>query len=611
MTDANSYESPRPLTPQLDVASSLLPHSSSACEGSAYYGFRSAQRRAGWPPRQPSLPRRRWLILLSLASLFLVFPLCLRKQEHALHATPARRRLASSGDPEGLHAYGDLRDAPSPDFTDLCLQLGGWTPIHSLPGGPRASPLMVEEFFRSLHAGFEAAAAAAPAAAANTWGVDTAAPNSSSLQASAAIEKQRPLPRLQEWGFGYFHLEGEEYASPDDMDSFFSLWNPGSSGFQSNGLLQPPQPAAALPDPGNLGPEGEEEEELSKVLSLYRGGGGRQAAGLPSQPAAQRPNNPAGFPTQTAWLSFAAPSSFSPANGGGNAPNPPVRRQPLAAAGLESPQQQTKTASPCFVVHRTKVASAVAALASGKEPVAEDPDSGAEDETGRTPSPNEEDELKHPFVRLPRLKEGVKPRAFVQERMLHPLAAARQHVYTLREIRELLLQPLLTQMDADKLVSYSEDLAAHAFRTMTKSVEWDPPAFAAEQLGRRFMVFSALDAVSQALRVDWQQELWWHQLGERVPTGFDMQRVKAGGLAYNIELASDLRDALALYKKGRRPADEFIVSLKRRLLCKDSSPRDLKNPIWNPWRDDNDWVRRGLVGRNSRQTIECELQLRL
>ncbi|KAL8445376.1 hypothetical protein Emed_005643 [Eimeria media] len=58
------------------------------------------------------------------------------------------RRLADSGSEE----EGDLPRPESPDFAELCQALGEWAPEFPLPGGPRASPDLVEAILASVEA---------------------------------------------------------------------------------------------------------------------------------------------------------------------------------------------------------------------------------------------------------------------------------------------------------------------------------------------------------------------------------------------------------------------------------------------------------------------------
>ncbi|KAL8426062.1 hypothetical protein Efla_001980 [Eimeria flavescens] len=108
--------------------------------------FRQSEVRTS-AQRQTASLAVRWLLLFSVGVIF-TFIICTRMQ-----TVPSvggdRRRLADDGGWNWQRSYGCPR-SPSPDFSDLCWQLGDWKPDEPMPGRPRTSPFMVESFFTEL-----------------------------------------------------------------------------------------------------------------------------------------------------------------------------------------------------------------------------------------------------------------------------------------------------------------------------------------------------------------------------------------------------------------------------------------------------------------------------
>ncbi|KAL8448498.1 hypothetical protein Emed_003678 [Eimeria media] len=81
----------------------------------------------------------------------------MEKLRNTLRKGMQQRRLAGGG--EESEDTGDESGPPSPDFTEFCLELGAWSPSESSPGGPRSSPVSVEDYFKSLDQSVEQAPA--------------------------------------------------------------------------------------------------------------------------------------------------------------------------------------------------------------------------------------------------------------------------------------------------------------------------------------------------------------------------------------------------------------------------------------------------------------------
>ncbi|KAL8435084.1 hypothetical protein ACSSS7_002674 [Eimeria intestinalis] len=71
-----------------------------------------------------------------------------RGEGHPAKGKEAQGKLVDGG--EESEDAGDEAGPPSPDFSQLCLELGAWSPSEPLPGQSRPSPVFVEGFFASL-----------------------------------------------------------------------------------------------------------------------------------------------------------------------------------------------------------------------------------------------------------------------------------------------------------------------------------------------------------------------------------------------------------------------------------------------------------------------------
>ncbi|KAL8444066.1 hypothetical protein Emag_005719 [Eimeria magna] len=404
-----------------------------------------------------------------------------------------RRRLA--GGRGRSEDAGDVTGPPSPDFSELCLELGAWSPSDPSPGGARYSPLLVDAFFTSLDQSI-----AQPPAQTSTPG---AAPTPRELLlAQPKAGEKRPLNEEEfddeagpSWKAARTHAQaGAMQASPSQLVHFGS-WEPEASS-------QPSPEQLTLADPLSFQPS-----SSSAVSHLMQ-----------TAPAHQ-PAEPASASTEVGFLLSAGP-----------------------AAGLPPPQRPEADLGP-----------------------------------------------RHPFVRVPRLKPGVRPRQFMASTMRSASLASRRHCHVLVRIRELLRESQLGNTGAHNLVYYAEELATNAYHTMQDTIEDLSPVVAATRLGRRFLVIYCLLRASQVLGQKWPSESWWSELMARIPHRyfFAWERGPRAS-AFNASLANDLSRAIALLKSGIYPPPRVIIQLKRRLFCMSESPVIFKEKVWDPWRRDDE-----------------------
>ncbi|KAL8444065.1 hypothetical protein Emag_005718 [Eimeria magna] len=196
---------------------------------------------------------------------------------------------------------------------------------------------------------------------------------------------------------------------------------------------------------------------------------------------------------------------------------------------------------------------------------------------------------RHPFVRLPRLKPGVKTRQFMTSAMRSANLAPRRHCDTLLRLRRLFRLSRLSEREAGSLVSCAEELAAHAYHSLQDKPQDTSPFFASIRLGRKFLIVYYLLRASQVLGQKWPSESWWGELMERIPHQYFFVWARdPRASAFSVSLANDLSHAISLMKSGVFPPPSVIIQLKRRLFCMSESPGKLKEKVWDPWRQDDE-----------------------
>ncbi|KAL8448552.1 hypothetical protein Emed_003732 [Eimeria media] len=157
-------------------------------------------------------------------------------------------------------------------------------------------------------------------------------------------------------------------------------------------------------------------------------------------------------------------------------------------------------------------------------------------------------------------------------------------------MRELLRKPVIDQNDAKGLVMYAEFLVSNALHTMRSPVKSRRPADVAEGLARRFLVFHMLHLTSKALKQPWQQQAWWTELANAIPTECPYTPGTPRMMTTSEEsvtLALQLSAAIDLYKNGSAPEDDDLVFLLRKIFCSMHSPYHLRKKVWDPWREED------------------------
>ncbi|KAL8450081.1 hypothetical protein Emed_002663 [Eimeria media] len=480
-------------------------------------------------------------IALSLLVVTLLAPLCYRTSRvSGIKKGADSRRLAEgedNSDEEDLAAFAY--------WENLCASLGSWAPIKDSPPGPRASPALVDEVLATLEEGLaESAALGMPGTSPNVPVYETLSGYEKSVHAAPFYE---PSP----------------FTGHQQLDV---TW--------SGGYLMPPESRVNVPV------FQQQQEEVGRKRHRPEGVGVEEPSASWKMPrldlsSGQRIIQPLEAHHHYQWEAYrqAAPP-------GDLSQYPILFTDPLPEgvppypASLPSPHPSPPSSSSPV----TPPQSQPAALATTTTTAAHTP------ETSSSPT---EDKEKHPYVRIPRLLPGVVPMPLDVEAIFDKRGPQR-HTYLLREAHEILVhRPILLQQDANYLVSLAELLANHMYHTMATDLTRESPYKATSLLARRFLIFDILYSASAALNADWPRQRWWKFLAERVPTEVDSDSYGKHSHAFYLALIEDMVEALRLFKKGERPHEESIISIKRRLFCSEHTTYYMKASCWNEWREDD------------------------
>ncbi|KAL8447553.1 hypothetical protein Emed_004341 [Eimeria media] len=294
---------------------------------------------------------------------------------------------------------------------------------------------------------------------------------------------------------------------------------------------------------------------------------------------------------QTSATQFVSPgglqqpqASFQPLPGQPTPSDPFSLQQPSTSTAPLVPQPAPSTSAAAEGEAALSSAGAAAAAAAAAGSSVSPP---AEGSVGGEGLEN------HPFVTLPTVMPGLKPRHFLAGIMRSATWVSRHNSHLLRPLREMFRKQQLNEIDAHNMVEYSERLAAHAYYTMGDNVGHLGPLEAATRLGRKFLVLDYLLRASYVLGQSWHSKGWWEELMERIPHRYALIRERDMRVSqFNLDLALDLSAAIELLKKGVFPPPAVVVSLKRRLFCMQPSPVIFKQKPWDPWREDDEEFQR-------------------
>ncbi|KAL8435751.1 hypothetical protein Efla_001672 [Eimeria flavescens] len=183
------------------------------------------------------------------------------------------------------------------------------------------------------------------------------------------------------------------------------------------------------------------------------------------------------------------------------------------------------------------------------------------------------------FLWVPTLDTGVKAKPFRSTVLQEPQVAFTLF-NSISQLRALLRKRSLTQVDANSVVFFSEQLADFAWHRMNSPIQKNSLSRMAEKFGYRFLTFYVLDMASRAVRQEWRPGV-----STTLPEGVSDDDISPLGFDMWL-LTKRLAAATELYKAGRRPSDEEILHLMRKLFCLPGAPGRFKEKIWDAWRQD-------------------------
>ncbi|KAL8428419.1 hypothetical protein Efla_001675 [Eimeria flavescens] len=415
------------------------------------------------------------------------------------------RSLMGGLQPRGLGESGsddndDEKEPSSPDFRNLCLEVGHWSPRPSPSEGPRGSPSMVESFLESLVEEQEFA-----------------------FDESSESE----LPGAGDWHPMESPTDGPR-ASPIMVQSFFeNLEKQALAAFGESPLAGPPEgestPGSQVGVKRPASDNAEDEDDVPGPSGkVARTGSVTVSTSIASSPLA----------------TTSSPSLLGGAGGEGAATH-------SDSAGPSSP---TVSISPSF-------SSSVVQASSFSPPAAASQSASSQ---GRGV-----DTAGSVFLRVPTLEAGVKAKHF-RSSVLQEGQFQFSIVRPISQLRALLRKSSLTQREADCLVIRSEHMVNFARHSMNSPIGRMRPNRMAEAFGRRFLTFYMLDMASRALKQDWKHEPWWAAFAAGVsttlPEGVSDKNVIASGLDMWL-LTKRLAAATEIYKEGGRPSSDEILYL--------------------------------------------------
>ncbi|KAL8437698.1 hypothetical protein ACSSS7_000723 [Eimeria intestinalis] len=423
----------------------------------------------------------------------------------------------------------------------LCLALGAWAPSEGLPGGPRASPGLVDEVLATLEEGVADSASLGITGISGDASVDPAL--SGFERILPASTSNLPSPISGDQGVDVFRSTLEARAAEAHY-------------------FMPPQTSGHAPA---------YKHEHSKRKRYRPKDAGEDEPGPSSKiptlapPARETIVQPLELPPQSVW------EALPPASGD------------VSRFQIPSTDDLTQGVPP----HEVPFPSYHAPPSSSVVPVTYWQPPSSEATSGTSDTSLTDWEKKHPYVRIPSKLPGVVPRPLNAD-IIFDRQGMQRHIFLLREVREILVnKPVLLREDAHYLVTLVEELANHMYHQMSTEITKVPPYKATYMLGRRFLLYDAIYSASIALEVNWPRQLWWKTLAEKVPTDVCVDEYGRHAHQYYVELLEDMVEALRLFKSGLRPPEEMIISIKRRLFGRDCTLYFFKYKCWDDWREDD------------------------
>ncbi|KAL8274176.1 hypothetical protein Esti_001861 [Eimeria stiedai] len=566
----------------------------------------------------PKLSNASKLIAINAFGLLLMFffvSICQAIKNNVVEGVHGRR-LAEVGDQDD----GDLSPPSTPELVHLCIELEAELgPGQSSTEVLRASPSMVEAFFDDLGGGEGPTLEAGPADLAGSLFEESQTPPSSSFRKKRPrsgdredapagsiwkrpAEKRATAPPTVLSGLSAtkelssFSASVEAVRSPPrhhpsiQLEGHSSVNERFPHAFRGSPLMVQAffdeleghigsEPGLGPADMSDSALEGSQTPLVSS-LSKKRPASGEEGDEIvgPSWKVAKKDTYPASlvssiFPEAEKSLQVSGADSVA----------------------IDNSHSHVSSSSPDYSWDAQEFLQFLESTLEQSESSSVSPSSGALPSSAEAPvdafsAPPGDGHIAHPWVQVPALEPGATARPFWTLKQ-HSRLVVHNHSRLLLRMRELLRKPVLNQNDINGLIMYAEFLVIHAMNKMTTLVRARRPADAAEGLARRFLVFYMLHLTSKAVRRRFQQETWWRDFANAIPTGCPYTpeaRPITAANEHSIRLAMRLSAALELYKNGSAPGDREVVAIMRKLFCSVLSPYHLRKKVWDPWRRDDE-----------------------
>lgn len=200
----------------------------------------------------------------------------------------------------------------------------------------------------------------------------------------------------------------------------------------------------------------------------------------------------------------------------------------------------------------------------------------------------------HPFYRLPRGAAGAPLSSFNGNTAFSIPGEPSRLGEGLLSLRALLLKEELSEAEVKKVMSMAPSLLHFVSTWSPSQLEKLRPFDAINPVACRFLVVDALWSICSVVGPNMNQAEWWDRLMEHVaiPESLVSYPLFAGAANDWRPFLASARDALEVFRRGRRPSPEAVVALKREILCNPGFHRRFKGRLWEPWRKDDEDYRR-------------------
>ncbi|CDJ37773.1 hypothetical protein, conserved [Eimeria tenella] len=507
-----------------------------------------------------------WLLPAYVLGLFIVVSLCSRIGQNVTGSGLTERRLASRG--------GAGMDLNADELAALCREVGEWRPDERFYGSGRVSPAIVDKVFESL--------TGLPPESASMSGMNSSAglsrgpPESAGGQSVYGQGLVFPSHNISEWGApagqqdplstpGVGTSSMVAQITIRDVQSDF-----GQTPTQYSAYSAPP----ALSSQTHLQPGSQQQP-----VTYYEAGYGQS-----QQPAMQAVGPQDLHEQSLLFFPSAAPSKRPPVP---VRPPPPTQDTLMARANIASLLDSLAKNPSAWLAGSNPVEQSMGGretnpIQSGSPSFGEDHSSASsgDSDAGCSGAARDKDSQGGPGERALTTPSGSENAVFdIGEIPQIGSSLFFEHLLT---VRNILLKQQISNQDAKELVTCAAALINHARIRLTRTLDYQKPSRALESLGRRFLVFDALHAISKGLGSNTHWQRWCSQLAAVVPIdyAYKVSAVLSMKAIKYLELAKEISAALHKYKSGEAPSAEEVARIKDELLGAEESPVYFRAAKW-------------------------------